>query len=82
MVPLYLKLQLRHCSYISMKVKVSRRLRRRFLLSMEFVGLAKLGFVTSPVGILLALDTSQQQANNTHAHANNAILLQYQGNHR
>ncbi len=44
--------QLRHCSYISMKVKVSRRLRRRFLPSMEYVGLAKLGFVTSPVGII------------------------------
>ena len=43
---------LRHCSYISMKVKVSRRLRARFLPSMEFVGLAKLGFVTSPVGII------------------------------
>ena len=35
-----------------MKVKVSRRLRARFLPSMEFVGLAKLGFVTSPVGII------------------------------
>ena len=44
--------QLRHCSYISMKVKVSRRLRRRFLPSMEYVGLAKLGFVISPVGII------------------------------